>query len=69
MTEATTKVCPKCEGCRYVANDEDMSPWKRWADLPPGSDLAVRMGLVYPVKCPECEGTGRVRPERKEKRL
>jgi hypothetical protein len=50
--------CDRCEGCGQIANDDDRSPWKYWAELPPGSDLAVRMGLVRPEPCPECGGTG-----------
>jgi len=50
--------CSMCAGCGQVADDDDGTPWKYWADLPPGSDLAVRMGLVKPQTCPGCEGTG-----------
>lgn len=52
------KKCAKCNGEGKVANTDDQEPWSCWADLPPGSDLAVRMGLVVPVNCPECEGKG-----------
>ncbi|WP_201790366.1 hypothetical protein [Prescottella equi] len=54
-----TPPCAKCEGCGQVANDDDESPWTAWASLPPGSDLAVRTGLVRPVTCPDCLGTGK----------
>lgn len=50
--------CEACDGCGKVANDEDRSPWTQWANLPPGSDIAVRMGLVRPETCVECGGTG-----------
>jgi hypothetical protein len=30
-----------------------------WEDLPPGSDIAVRIGLVVPIPCPDCGGTGK----------
>lgn len=46
--------CPKCQGEKLVANSDDQEPWSTWASLPPGSDLAVRLGLVQPVPCPEC---------------
>lgn len=52
--------CPKCEGCGKVANTEDMEPWTAWEKLPPGSDLAVRMGIVRPMPCPVCFGSGKV---------
>ena len=50
--------CPKCLGDKHVANTDDAEPWSCWANLPPGSDLAVRMGLVQPITCPQCKGTG-----------
>lgn len=55
--------CPKCEGCGKVATDEDQSPWTYWLELPLQSSLAVLSGIVKPVDCPECGGTGK----RKEK--
>lgn len=51
--------CPTCAGCGYVANDDKRSPWVHWANLPPGADLAVRMGIVRRETCPDCGGTGR----------
>jgi DnaJ-class molecular chaperone len=59
-TKAKIKECPKCAGCGQIANDEKKTPWKYWADLPPGSDLGVRMGLVRPETCPRCKGTGQI---------
>ncbi|MFN3005124.1 hypothetical protein [Mycolicibacterium wolinskyi] len=53
-----TKDCRKCVGDGQIANDDDGTPWSAWANLPPGADLAVRMGLVRPVQCPDCKGTG-----------
>jgi hypothetical protein len=44
--------CPRCSGCGQIANDDDGTPWKYWAELPPGSNLAVVMGLVKPIPCP-----------------
>lgn len=52
--------CPKCEGCKQIANDEEGSPWSRWANLPPGSDVAVKAGIVKPIDCPVCDGKGEV---------
>lgn len=46
--------CWKCLGEGQVANSDDQEPWSAWASLPPGSDLAVRLGLVAPMPCPEC---------------
>ncbi|WP_458317128.1 hypothetical protein [Mycolicibacterium brisbanense] len=52
--------CQKCMGDGQIANDDEGSPWSAWANLPAGSDLAVRMGLVRPVECPDCNGTGKI---------
>ena len=52
--------CEKCDGCGKIASSEDQEPWTDWESLPPGSDLAVRMGLVKPIVCPKCGGTGEV---------
>jgi hypothetical protein len=49
-----TKVCPRCEGCKQIANSEDGEPWTAWTSLPFESQVAVRMGLVRPLPCPEC---------------
>lgn len=50
--------CQKCEGCGLVANDDEQSPWTYWERLPLGSNVAVMMGLVRPIQCPECGGSG-----------
>lgn len=47
--------CPKCNGEKRVANTEDEEPWSAWASLPPGSDAAVKMGIVRPKPCPRCQ--------------
>ena len=57
MDETKTK-CFKCQGCGQVANSEEQEAWTYWAELPPGSDVAVRMGLVKPIPCPSCGGSG-----------
>jgi len=50
--------CERCNGCGYIANSDDAEPWTYWAKLPLQSAIAVQMGLVKPVECPECKGTG-----------
>lgn len=52
--------CRRCDGCGRVANSEDAEPWSEWEALPPGSDLAVQMGVVRPVTCLDCNGSGTV---------
>lgn len=50
--------CARCEGCGQLANTDKAEPWTAWTSLPPGNDLAVRMGLVVPVPCYACDGSG-----------
>lgn len=50
--------CHQCEGWKRIANDEDQSSWRAWAELPDQASLAVKMGLVKPILCPHCKGTG-----------
>ena len=50
--------CTQCEGWKRVASGDDPVTWKAWAEIPPPSNLAVQLGMVYPVTCPRCEGTG-----------
>jgi len=53
------KKCERCNGCGQVADSETGEPWSYWEELPPGSDIAVRMGIVKPKSCPVCDGKGR----------
>ena len=46
--------CKRCHGSKLVANSDDMDAWCHWAELPPGSDIAVRAGIVRAVPCPDC---------------
>lgn len=50
--------CDRCAGCGYVANTPDAEPWKYWAELPTQSAVAISMGWVRPIECPECKGSG-----------
>jgi len=50
--------CPRCDGCGKIDNSAEGAPWSMWKSLPPGSDAAVRAGLVRPVPCPDCGGSG-----------
>lgn len=51
--------CYRCDGCGQVANTKDMEPWSAWEALPKASKLAIRMGIVSPVPCPTCRGSGK----------
>jgi len=48
--------CTRCDGTGKIADSQDGEPWSAWAELPPGSDFAVRSGLVKPIPCPTCGG-------------
>lgn len=48
--------CKKCNGEGRVANSDEQEPWSCWENLPPGADIAVRMGIVKPIPCPDCKG-------------
>ena len=57
----TGKLCPTCNGCGLVANDDQQTPWNEWASLPVGgAGAAVVLGLVRPLPCPQCGGSGRI---------
>jgi hypothetical protein len=58
--------CPGCDGCGLIASGEEGAPWSFWMSLPPGLDLAVRAGIVKPIPCPDCGGTGEKRNEHAE---
>ncbi len=53
-------ICSRCEGCGQIATDEDGTPWTFWANLEPPANLAVQLGIVRPIECPDCEGTGEI---------
>jgi hypothetical protein len=40
------KECARCAGCGQIATDDDGTPWKYWAEIPPPSNLAVTLGMV-----------------------
>lgn len=50
--------CDRCEGCGKIANTRDAEPWSAWEELPAQSAIAIRMGWVKPIPCPECGGSG-----------
>ena len=55
--------CLRCEGCGKV-DDGDGAPWIAWLSLPLKSSAAVLMGIVKPIPCPGCDGTGEVEGEK-----
>jgi len=55
--------CSRCEGCGKLADTDDREPWTAWTSLPLKSSAAVLAGLVKPVPCDACGGTGRIGTE------
>ena len=33
--------------------------WKYWEELPAQSKIGIGLGLIKPIVCPDCNGTGR----------
>ncbi len=54
--------CDTCQGCGFIGDDDDHTPWKYLEELPPGSDIAVKMGLIKKLPCPECNVDAKVEP-------
>lgn len=52
-------VCGRCRGCGQIADCDSGEPWTDWKGLPPGSNLLVRAGIVKPIPCPTCGGSGK----------
>ena len=52
--------CPRCLGDGRVADTDQGEPWGMWRDLPIKSAHAVILGLVRPMPCPRCKGSGKV---------
>lgn len=51
--------CGRCDGCGRIASGEEGAPWTAWVQLPRQSKVAVLAGIVQPIPCPSCKGTGR----------
>lgn len=58
MIDRHCQLCPKCNGCGRVADTESQEPWSVWEDLPLKSSHAVIAGVVNPITCSRCGGTG-----------
>ena len=50
--------CQRCDGCGKVATTDDQEPWSAWLALPVESAQALLLGIVKPITCPGCGGTG-----------
>lgn len=58
------ETCETCEGCGKLANTKDREPWSRWLQLPVRSAVALQVGIVTPITCPDCQGAGKVQQQR-----
>lgn len=56
----TAEQCSRCDGCGRI-DDGDGAPWSAWLALPLGSAAAVVAGIVKPITCPDCGGSGAAR--------
>lgn len=63
MPDTQKEKCGRCGGCGRIADNESGDPWTVWENLPVGSDAAVRLGLIKPITCPDCNGTGEAKPK------
>ncbi|MDE2096709.1 MAG: hypothetical protein KGL39_05625 [Patescibacteria group bacterium] len=55
--------CQRCNGCGKLANTDAQEPWTYWLALPLRSAAAVILGIVKPVPCHACGGSGTVPSE------
>ena len=60
VSKEEVRKCERCNGCGKIANDEEGTPWSYWESLPPENSLAIRIGVVKPLLCPECNGYGQI---------
>ena len=51
--------CGNCDGCGRIADSDAGEPWSEWMELPVGSSAAVIAGIVKPIKCAYCDGSGK----------
>ena len=51
--------CRRCLGSGKVADSADQEPWTVWRDHKDyWIQRVVAQGLVVPITCPECKGSG-----------
>lgn len=55
--------CERCLGWKRIDDGDEGVSWKYWAELPTPSNIAIQLGIVKPITCPHCNGTG-IEPER-----
>lgn len=58
MTDIVKDKCLRCDGCGQIADSDEGEPWSMWMALPVASAFAVLTGMVKPIQCPKCGGSG-----------
>lgn len=61
MTDSNA--CGRCDGCGKIADSDEGEPWSMWEALPAQAKAAVVLGIVKPIECPDCGGTGKTKTE------
>ena len=56
--KAEADKCAQCDGCGRVADTADREPWTFYSKVPLESSAAVLLGLIKPIVCPVCNGSG-----------
>lgn len=57
--DSPDRKCGKCDGCGRVADTTTQEPWTAWMGLTLGQAASVVLGVVKPIPCPECDGSGK----------
>jgi hypothetical protein len=52
--------CQRCDGCGRIADTERGEPWTAWTKAELTYSASVLLGIVKPLKCPDCGGTGKL---------
>lgn len=60
LRQAKERPCQRCAGCGQIADSDSGEPWSAWTSLPAESRVAVRLGLVNPLTCPNCNDTSTI---------
>ncbi len=49
--------CEQCLGWKRV-DDGELQSWKYFEELPAQSKIGIALGLIKPITCPRCKGSG-----------
>lgn len=51
--------CGRCLGCGQIDDGDAGEPWSAWMEMPVQSAVAVVAGIIKPITCPSCGGSGK----------